>query len=169
MHRQRNFLVMVTLAAAAATPALGQPIVPTVDLADSGAHGAASIPDFSGPWSHPSWPGFEPPLSGPGPVLNKSRRRQIVGADRRPLPATNAPLVSGSAQMVGDYTNPILKPPTGLTVRLVCLFSLGTDMVREKAPMLGRTFRVNTASTSANGPACDFEPHPAAIAGRQPS
>jgi hypothetical protein len=105
------------LAAAATTPALGQPIVPTVGLADSGAHSAASVPDFSGLWSHPSWPGFEPPLSGPGPVLNKSRRRQIVGADRRPLPAMNAPLVSGSAHMVGDYTNPILKPQTAEVVK----------------------------------------------------
>jgi hypothetical protein len=91
-------------------------VAPTVGLADSGAHGAASIPDFSGLWSHTSWPGFEPPLSGPGPVLNKSRHRQIVGADRRPLPATNAPLVS-DVKMVGDYTNPILKPQTAEVVK----------------------------------------------------
>jgi hypothetical protein len=42
-------------------------------------------------------------------VLNKSRRRQLFDADGRPLPAANAPLVSGF-QLVGDYTNPILKP-----------------------------------------------------------
>jgi hypothetical protein len=53
--------------------------------------GAASIPDFSGLWSHTSWPGFEPPLSGPGPVVNKSRRRQIVGADRRALAGDERP------------------------------------------------------------------------------
>jgi hypothetical protein len=106
MYRNRNFLVFVTLATAAAT---GQAIVPTVGLADGGAHSAASIPDFSGLWSHPSYPGFEPPLSGPGPVVNKTRRRQLVGADRRPLPAATAPLVSDFSHLVGDYTNPILR------------------------------------------------------------
>jgi hypothetical protein len=35
----------------------------------------ASISDFSGIWAHPSIPGFEPPASGPGPVVNKSRIR----------------------------------------------------------------------------------------------
>jgi hypothetical protein len=74
------------------------------------SQGGASIPDFSGLWSHPYWPGFEPPLSGPGPVLNKSRGRQRFDADGRPLPATNAPLTSNPVQLVGDYTNPILKP-----------------------------------------------------------
>src|SRR6516225_900483 len=57
MERGRDFLVLVTLAAAAATPALGQ--APTaVPSASSAAQGAASIPDFSGIWSHPSFPGF---------------------------------------------------------------------------------------------------------------
>lgn len=83
---------------------------PTATLADSDIHKKGSIPDFSGLWSHPLWPGFEPPLSGPGPVLNKSRRRQIFDADGRLLPAANAPLVSNPSQLVGDYTNPILKP-----------------------------------------------------------
>jgi hypothetical protein len=109
MYRNRNFLIFVTLATAAATPALGEAIVPAVGLADSGAHSAASIPDFSGLWSHPSFPGFELPLLGPGPVVNKSRRRQIAGVDRRRLPASTAPLVSDFRQLVGDYTNPILR------------------------------------------------------------
>jgi hypothetical protein len=61
MYRNRNFLVFVALAIAAATPALGQAIVPTVGLADSGAHSPASIPDFSGLWSHPSSAMFGPP------------------------------------------------------------------------------------------------------------
>jgi hypothetical protein len=50
------------------------------------AHSAAPIPDFFGIWSHPSFPGFEPPASGPGPVVNKSRRPQ-VNFDGRILPA----------------------------------------------------------------------------------
>ena len=67
-------------------------------------------PDFSGFWSHPFWPGFELPLSGPGPVVNTSRRRRIFDDDGRPLPPANAPLVSDPFRLVGDYTNPILKP-----------------------------------------------------------
>ena len=92
-HR-RDFLLLVTLAAAAATPALGQTALPTAGPAGSGPHGAASIPDFSGVWRHPSLPGFEPPASGPGPVTNRSRRNGV----------------SNYNQLVGDYTNPILKP-----------------------------------------------------------
>src|SRR5712664_4679043 len=75
MNAQLRYLVV--LAAMAATPARGQ------------------IPDFAGVWAHPSWPSFEPPLSGPGPVRNRSRQR--TGE-------------SNGNQLVGDYTNPILKP-----------------------------------------------------------
>jgi hypothetical protein len=79
-------------------------------FAQQPSQGGASIPDFSGLWSNPLWPGFEPLLSGPGPVLNKARIRQPFDADGRPLPAANAPLVSNPSKLVGDYTNPILKP-----------------------------------------------------------
>jgi hypothetical protein len=79
--------------------------------------GAASIPDFSGMWSHPYVWGFEPPSSGPGPVVNKSRRRQVFDADRHPLPPANAPLVADSVLLIGDYTNPILKPDAAEVVK----------------------------------------------------
>ena len=39
------------------------------------ARGVSSIADFSGSWAHPTLNGLEPPLSGPGPVRNKSRLR----------------------------------------------------------------------------------------------
>ena len=95
MNVQRDFLLVVTLAAATATPVFGQSIVPTLGSANSGAHGAPSIPDFSGTWGHPFLTGgLEPPLSGPGPVTNRSRRNGV----------------SNIYQFVGDYTNPILKP-----------------------------------------------------------
>jgi hypothetical protein len=97
MARRRDFLVLVTLAAAAATPASGQ----AVPSAGSTAQGAAAIPDFSGIWSHPSFPGFEPPASGPGPVVNKSRRPQS-NFDGRVLPPSNDILVSNPALLVGD-------------------------------------------------------------------
>ena len=100
--RHRDFLLLVTLAAAAATPALGQTVAPAVASAAGGVQAAASIPDFSGIWTHPYLPGFEPPAAGPGPVLNRSRSRNGR---------------SNFNQLVGDYTNPILKPEAAEIVR----------------------------------------------------
>jgi hypothetical protein len=100
MNVRWDFLLLVTLAAAA-TPALGQTAAPAVGPAGSETHGAASIPDFSGIWWHPSLPGFEPPASGPGPVTNRSRRNGVSNYD----------------QLVGDHTNPILKPETAEIVK----------------------------------------------------
>jgi len=85
MNIPRDFLLVLMLAAAAAKPAVGQT--------------AASIPDFSGSWNHTSLNGLELPLSGPGPVRNRSRLRTGPQAG-----------VGNGAQLVGDYTNPILKP-----------------------------------------------------------
>jgi len=92
----RPILVGAALLTAAAVPASGQ----TVGLAagpDNGvAQGAASILDFSsGLFARVSFPGFEPPVAGPGPVTNRLRSRN------------GASSVYG---FVGDYTNPILKP-----------------------------------------------------------
>ncbi len=101
MNLQRNFLLLAALTAAAATPALGQTVTPAVRQAGSGTKGAVSIPDFSGVWRHPSLPGFEPPASGPGPVTNRSRRDGV----------------SNYNQLVGDYTNPILKPEAAVVVK----------------------------------------------------
>src|SRR5271155_2059466 len=107
LHRH-DFLLVVILAAAAATPAFGQAAAPTVALAKG--ENAASIADFSGIWAHPSFPGFEPVASGPTSVTNRVRRPQVTDADGRILPAGNSVLVSNPAQLVGDYTNQILKP-----------------------------------------------------------
>src|SRR5579864_2274729 len=91
--QRRDFLVMVVLAAGAAMPAWAQ-----MAAAAGPANGGASIPDFSGIWSHPSFPGFEPPASGPGPVVNKSRRSQ-ANFDGRILPPENGILVSNPDQL----------------------------------------------------------------------
>jgi hypothetical protein len=99
MHRQRDFLFVVTLAAAAMTLAAGQDATPAIGSANSGTQSAASIPDFSGIWSLPSLNALEPPLSGPGPVRNRSRVRTGPQAG-----------VGDGRQLVGDYTNPILQP-----------------------------------------------------------
>jgi hypothetical protein len=91
--------------------------------------GAGPAPDFSGIWSHPYVFGFEPPPSGPGPVANTSRRRQIFNADGRPLPPANAPLVSDHLRLVGDHTNPILKPEAAEVVKKHGEISLSAGFV----------------------------------------
>ena len=70
-----------------------------VGAGDVVAQQSAAPPDFSGIWGHPYWPSFEPPASGPGPVTNRSRVRA------GPLAG-----LSNGRELVGDYTNPILKP-----------------------------------------------------------
>jgi hypothetical protein len=93
MRVRQDFLVLVALAAAAATPAVGQTTAPAAP-AGSTAQKAAAVPDFEGVWNHPSLPWFEPLASGPRPVTNRSRKNGVSNYD----------------QLVGDYTNPILQP-----------------------------------------------------------
>jgi hypothetical protein len=90
MIRTQNFLLLVSLAAIAVIPGWGRAAAP-----------AASIPDFSGWWIHPSIPGFEPLASGPTSLTNRSRRDGM----------------NNILQLVGDYTNPILKPEAAATVK----------------------------------------------------
>jgi len=101
MNAQRDFLLLVTLASVAVTPALGQTAAPATSLLRSDTQGAASEPDFTGVWSHPSLPWFEPLASGPRPITNKSRRNGVSNYD----------------QLVGDYTNPILQPWAATVVK----------------------------------------------------
>src|SRR5438552_13876794 len=98
MLSRGNLPLCVALAIAAAPPILAQK-APAIMSAGT-AQGA--IPDFSGIWSHPYLTGFEPPASGPGPVKNKSRRPDGV---------------ANFQQLVGDYTNPILKPEAAQIVK----------------------------------------------------
>jgi hypothetical protein len=55
-----DFLLFMTSVAGAATPALGQTVVPDIGQASTAAQSAASIPNVSGMWTHPYLPGFEP-------------------------------------------------------------------------------------------------------------
>src|SRR6516165_3260526 len=64
-------------------------------LAQKPSQGIASIPDFSGIWARLSFPGFEPLASGPTSLVNRARSPNGAGE---------------VSQLVGDYTNPILKP-----------------------------------------------------------
>jgi hypothetical protein len=59
-----------------------------------GVESAARVPDFSGTWAR-EYIGFEQPASGHGPIANRSR-----------LPTGQSDL----NRLVGDYTDPILKP-----------------------------------------------------------
>jgi hypothetical protein len=89
--QRRDFLLLATLAAAAVAPAMGQGVTPS----------AAPVPDFSGIWGHLTWPDVEPPRSGPGPVRNTALRNGV----------------SDVYLLVGDYTNPILKPQAAEAVK----------------------------------------------------
>ena len=90
MNRPTMVTAMV-LAGAAVIPALAQ---------DTAANkSAVSLTELSGIWAHTSLYALEPPLSGPGPVRNRSRLREGPQAG-----------VGNNFQLVGDYTNPILQP-----------------------------------------------------------
>ena len=65
------------------------------------AQGAAPAPDFSGVWGRTSVD-YEPPPSGPGPVMNQTRTFYM---------------------RVGDDTNPILKPEAAEKVRRAAAIS----------------------------------------------
>jgi hypothetical protein len=99
MNFQRDFLLLVTLCA--------------TTVASSARQAEAPIPDLSGTWNHTSLNGLELPLSGPGPVRNRSRLRAGPQAG-----------VSNPAQLVGDYTNPILQPWAADVVRTLGEISL---------------------------------------------
>ena len=103
-HMRRDLIACSMVALAAATSgAVGQKALSGATRVDAKAAAAAHVPDFSGIWAHPYFPGFEPPASGPGPITNRSRRaRDGVG---------------NANQFVGDYTNPILKPYAAEAVR----------------------------------------------------
>jgi hypothetical protein len=88
--RRRNFLLLATVAAMVVTLDFGRTATPTT-----------SIPDLSGIWAHGSIPGFEPLSSGPTSLVNRARRDGV----------------GNILQLVGDYTNPILKPETAETVK----------------------------------------------------
>src|SRR5258708_16423585 len=97
----RNFPLVFTLAAAVVTPAFGQAAAPTVGPAGSGEESPAPIPDFWGLWVH-GLPGFEPLPSGPTALVSGARRRNGTG---------------DILKLVGDYSNPILKPEAAEVVK----------------------------------------------------
>ena len=86
------------------------------------SQGTVSIPDFSGIWAHLTFPDVEPPLSGAGPVRNLSRVTIEVALTLAPYngaaTAGASPNgVSNVSELVGDFTNPILKPEAAEVVK----------------------------------------------------
>jgi hypothetical protein len=66
-------LPIIVLLLTAAVPAFGQLYQPVNVGRTSAVTGGALTPDFSGIWARFSFPGFEPPLEGPGPITNRLR------------------------------------------------------------------------------------------------
>jgi hypothetical protein len=118
---ERHFLLVVTSAALAATPAAAQTVAQAVETVKSGTQSATPIPDFSGIWGHLAWPDVEPPLSGPGPVRNRSRRDGV----------------SDTYRLVGDYSNPILKSQAAELVKRHAEISLAGGGYPTRATSVG--------------------------------
>jgi hypothetical protein len=121
MRRQRNLLLFIALAAATVTPTIGKTLASGTGPIGSATKGAASVPQLTGVWTHPAFPWFEPPASGPGPVTNRSRwpQRAMDASGTLALPPL-PPGVEGISdydQLVGDYTNPILQPWAAAVVK----------------------------------------------------
>jgi hypothetical protein len=117
MDRQPSFLLIVAVATATAMPAMGQ--TSSAGSAIGETIGAEAIPNFSRVWTHPAFPWFEPPASGPGPITNLSRwpvQRPSGESGSVALPATKEG-ISNYDQMVGNYKDPILKPWAAEVVR----------------------------------------------------
>jgi hypothetical protein len=104
MHGHQGFLIPVILpvilaATAALTPARTQTLAPSAEPPNSGTKSVASIPDLSGIWGR--WFNLEAPSTGPGPIVSKLRR----------------PDGTIMQSVVGDFTNPILRPPAAEAVK----------------------------------------------------
>jgi hypothetical protein len=88
--KRHTALMLTGMTLFVCAPAFGQTAAPT-----------PSIPNLSGIWGR-NWLFFEPPLSGPGPVVGKLRRPNGT--------LTGFPVV-------GDYSNPILAPQAAEAVK----------------------------------------------------
>ena len=134
MNVRKDLPVLVILMAAVAAPAAGQTAAPAA--ATSTAPNAASIPDFSGAWAHPGI-GFGLPLSGPGPVRNKSRlpsgAEQSRSAGRRLQQSDSQARGRGGASRSSARSRCrawLFRTRTASACRIPCPISSGTSTVR---------------------------------------
>jgi hypothetical protein len=75
VHKRENSMTRILIIATASAAAL------LCSLALAQERITGSLTDFSGSWGNPYLYGIEPPLSRPGPVVNKARRRQTFDVD----------------------------------------------------------------------------------------
>src|SRR6266545_2652519 len=109
MYTQRVSLLLIAVVIVSAMPAIAQ--TPS-GAGPAGSETHRSIPDFSRVWTHPAFPWYEPPASGPGPITNLSRwagQGPAGPGGSLALPAGKVG-ISNYDQMVGDYNSPILQP-----------------------------------------------------------
>src|SRR6202171_5006871 len=87
----------------------------SLSAAQQGAAAPSAIPDFSGTWGRNTF-NLEPLPPGPYPLANRRR----VGKDAE-MPI----LVGDPIPLVGDYSNPILKPAASAVVKEKGEYSAG--------------------------------------------
>jgi len=117
MWRQRDFLLCVAVATVAAMPAMAQ--TPSAAGPAGSETQRAAIPKLAGVWTHPAFPWFEPPASGPGPIRNLSRwdgQGPSGPGGSLALPPSKVG-ISNYDQLVGDYNSPILQPWAAAVVK----------------------------------------------------
>src|SRR6516164_1821210 len=81
------------------------------------AEGGSPIPEFSGQWGRDML-FFEPPASGPGPIVNSVRKADGTVVARDACCGIVNP-------WAGDHTNPILKPEAAAAVKKYADLALG--------------------------------------------
>ena len=99
MNRRSTFMLTAMILGLAISPALA---------VDNGS----PLPDFSGQWGR-DMIFFEPPPSGPGPIVNSIRKADGTVVVRDPC----CGLAQAREPWIGDHTNPILKPEAAEAVK----------------------------------------------------
>ena len=117
VEREKSIMRTVIISVSAAAALFSSPAV-----AQQPSQGTAPIPDFSGIWAHLTFPDVEPPLSGAGPVRNLSRvtielARTLAPYNGSATIGASPNGVSNISELVGDFTNPILKPEAAEVVK----------------------------------------------------
>jgi hypothetical protein len=100
MNRRTTFMLTAMILRLAISPAAA---------VDNGS----PLPDLSGQWGRDML-FFEPPPSGPGPIVNSIRKADGTTVARDPCCRAGG---GGGGGWLGDYTNPILKPEAAAAVK----------------------------------------------------
>jgi len=99
--RAEIFIIGADLMITGSLPVWVQTVMQT-SKSEAAHYSSPAIPNFSGIWGH-TYLGFELPVSGPGPVVNKSRRKQVIDADGRLLPPAFGTPYTQSLHVIERY------------------------------------------------------------------